>query len=70
MEDPRLWVRVADGVRGQIARGELSSGQKAPSITTLAQEYGIARETAQRALVELADEGLLARVPGLGYYVV
>jgi DNA-binding GntR family transcriptional regulator len=40
-----------------------------PSITTLTQEYGHARQTCAKALRVLVDEGLLTRVPGLGYYV-
>jgi DNA-binding GntR family transcriptional regulator len=40
-----------------------------PSITTLSQEYGHARQTCAKALHVLEEEGLLARIPGLGYYV-
>ena len=40
-----------------------------PSITTLTQEHGIARATAGKALRVLETEGLVYRVPGLGYYV-
>jgi DNA-binding GntR family transcriptional regulator len=40
-----------------------------PSITTLSQQYGHARQTCAKALRTLEDEGLLVRIPGLGYYV-
>lgn len=70
MDDPRAWVRIADQLRDQITSGQLPGGGKAPSITTLAQEHGVARQTAGKALAALQDEGLLSRVPGLGYYVV
>ena len=40
-----------------------------PSITTLVQEHGVARQTAAKGLRLLESEGLLYRVPGLGYYV-
>jgi DNA-binding GntR family transcriptional regulator len=40
-----------------------------PSITTLSQQYGHARQTCAKALRTLEDEGLLTRIPGLGYYV-
>jgi len=40
-----------------------------PSIITLTQEHGIARQTAAKALRLLEAEGLVYRVPGLGYYV-
>jgi DNA-binding GntR family transcriptional regulator len=68
--DPRAYVRVAEQVRGQIADGTLTSGMPVPSITTLSQEHGIARQTAAKALQLLEAEGLITRIPGLGYYVV
>ncbi|HUZ38079.1 MAG TPA: winged helix-turn-helix domain-containing protein [Streptosporangiaceae bacterium] len=68
--DPRAYVRLAAMLRGQIADGTLQSGQPTPSITTLTQEHGVARQTAAKALGVLEAEGLVHRVPGLGYYVV
>ena len=69
MEDPRAYVRIADSVRQEITAGRLQPGQPVPSITTLSQEYGVARQTAAKALRLLESEGLVYRVPGLGYYV-
>jgi GntR family transcriptional regulator len=69
MEDPRAYVRLAALLRDQIADGTLAAGQPAPSITTLTQEHGIARQTAAKAFQLLEHEGLVVRVPGLGYYV-
>jgi DNA-binding GntR family transcriptional regulator len=40
-----------------------------PSITTLSQQYGHARQTCAKALRTLEEDGLLTRIPGLGYYV-
>jgi GntR family transcriptional regulator len=70
MPDPRAYVRIADEVRKQITGGKLASGMPVPSITTLCQQYGTARQTAAKALRLLEAEGLLTRVAGLGYYVV
>ncbi len=47
----------------------LSDDQATPSITTLTQEHSVARQTAAKALRVLETEGLVYRVPGLGYYV-
>ena len=69
MEDPRAYVRIADGLRERIASGELAPGMPMPSITTLSQENGVARQTAAKALRTLEAEGLVRRIPGLGYYV-
>jgi len=68
-EDPRAYVRIAADLRRRIQSGELKAGQPLPSITTLTQEWGVARETASHAVNVLVDEGLVRRVPGLGYHV-
>ena len=67
--DPRAYVKLAARLRREIADGTLAPGMPTPSITTLTQEYGHARQTCAKALRVLVDEGLLTRVPGLGYYV-
>src|SRR5262249_12059409 len=67
--DPRQYMRIAAEIRQGLAEGRWRPGQPVPSITTLSQEYGVARQTAAKALRLLEDEGLLARRPGLGYYV-
>ena len=68
-DDPRVYMRLANLMRQQISDGTLQPGQPTPSITTLTQEHGIARQTAAKALRLLEAEGLVYRVPGLGYYV-
>ena len=67
--DPRAYVRLAARLRRQIADGTLPQGMPTPSITSLCQELGHARQTCAKALRVLEDEGLLIRIPGLGYYV-
>jgi DNA-binding GntR family transcriptional regulator len=69
LTDPRAYVRLAVIVRQQIIDGKLRPGGPAPSITVLSQKHGHARPTCSRALRILEDEGLLTRIPGLGYYV-
>jgi DNA-binding GntR family transcriptional regulator len=68
-EDPRAYVRIAANLRQRIMSGELAAGKPLPSITTLTQEWGVARETASHAVTVLVGEGLVRRVPGLGYHV-
>jgi len=67
--DPRAYVRIAAMVREMISSQVLPPGSPAPSITRLCREHGHARQTCGRAMRLLEDEGLLHRVPGLGYYV-
>ena len=63
-------MQLAAVLRKAIADGTYPSGTATPSITTLSQEYGHARQTCSKALGVLVKEGLLVRYPGLGYYVV
>jgi GntR family transcriptional regulator len=67
--DPRAYIRLAGQLRRAIADGTYPPGTPTPSITTLSQQYGHARQTCAKALRLLVDEGLLIRYPGLGYYV-
>jgi DNA-binding GntR family transcriptional regulator len=69
MDDPRAYMRLAALLRARIESGDLRPGQPAPSITTLTQEHGVARQTVSKAFRVLESEGLVARYPGLGYYV-
>ena len=67
--DPRAYIQLAAVLRKAIADGTYPPGTATPSITTLTQEYGHARQTCSKALGLLVKEGLLIRYPGLGYYV-
>jgi len=67
--DPRAYMRLAALVREQIASGKLAPGAQLPSIAVLRREHGRSRQTVGKAMRILAGEGLIYRVPGLGYYV-
>ena len=67
--DPRAYVRIAGMLRDMISTRVLPPGSPAPSITRLRLEHGHARQTCAKAMRLLEGEGLLYRVPGLGYYV-
>jgi len=67
--DPRRYRQIADEVRGLIASGAIASAGPAPTVGELAGRHDCARQTAAKALRVLADEGLLVRYPGFGYYV-
>lgn len=74
MSDPRIYVRVISDIRGRIASGELKpvdSQFAAPCVTIndLCDKYSCTRQTVGKALKMLEDDGLLKRVPGLGYFV-
>ncbi len=67
--DPQAYVRLAALIRQQIADGTLSRGARLPSIAILRRDHGHSRQTVGKAMHLLEDEGLIYRVPGLGYYV-
>ncbi len=61
--------QIADQLRERITSGDLAPGARLPSITTLMQDYGVARNTARRALAILEEEGMIEIVHGWGSFV-
>jgi GNAT superfamily N-acetyltransferase len=68
--DPRLYVKLAASLRAQIRTGKLAVGVRVPSIQSLLEASRCSRQTCGKALRLLEQEGLLRRVPGLGYHVI
>jgi GntR family transcriptional regulator len=62
-------MRLAALIRDQIADKTLAPGAQIPSIATLRRQHGHSRQTVGKAMRVLEGEGLIYRVPGLGYYV-
>jgi len=60
------WRAVRDEVRRRIASGKWGPGQLIPGESALAREFGCARATVNRALRELAADGLLCRKRRVG----
>jgi GntR family transcriptional regulator len=67
--DPRAYMRLAALIRDQISSGMLAPGGRLPSIAVLRREHAHSRQTVGKAMRVLEDEGLIYRVPGLGYYI-
>jgi GntR family transcriptional regulator, histidine utilization repressor len=64
-----LYAQVKDHIMGNIKSGAWAAGARVPSENELVESFGISRMTANRALRELAGDGYLARVPGVGTFV-
>ena len=65
---PRLYERAIDAVAARIARGSLPAGAHLTEVM-LAEQLGISRAPARRALAELEARGLVERAKGRGYVV-
>ena len=68
MEKPDLpaYEQVKAFIKGHISSGQWRPGDPVPSESTLAQQFAVARMTVNRALRELAAEGLVTRIQGSG----
>jgi len=56
-----LHAAIRDSLQERIHSGEWELGARIPDEVNLAQEYGCARTTINRALQALADDGLIVR---------
>ncbi|GID11095.1 GntR family transcriptional regulator [Actinocatenispora rupis] len=61
--------QIADQLRSAIRAGTYPPGERLPSIPSLAEGYGVARQTVQRAIDQLRVEGLVLTRPGSGTFV-
>lgn len=68
MTEPRYAI-IKQALRQRIESGELRPGDRVPSENQLVEEFAVSRMTARRALLELAETGLLLRTQGLGSFV-
>jgi GntR family histidine utilization transcriptional repressor len=64
--DLPAYEQVKSHIRQKIGAGEWKRGDAVPSEAALMDQFGISRMTANRALRELAAEGLVTRVRGSG----
>ena len=62
-------AQLAAMLRTRIGSGELAPNQPIPGESTLMRQYGVARETARKAMHTLVAEGLVYVVQGRGAYV-
>ncbi|WP_087725210.1 histidine utilization repressor [Pandoraea sp. PE-S2T-3] len=64
-----LYQQVRNYIEGKIAAKEWVPGDRVPSEQELVELFGISRMTVNRALRELAKEGRVERVAGVGTFV-
>lgn len=61
--------QVKTFIQSHIASGAWKPGDPVPSEAALGAQFGLSRMTVNRALRELADQGLVRRVQGSGSFV-
>jgi DNA-binding transcriptional regulator YhcF (GntR family) len=63
------YQRIIRQVTDDIRAGRLKPGDPVPGAARLGDEHGVSKSTAQRALNELKDAGLISSVVGVGITV-
>ena len=64
-----LYEQVKDFIARKIQDGSLRPGDRLPSENDLVMQFGMSRMTVNRALRELAEQGRIVRVAGVGSFV-
>jgi DNA-binding transcriptional MocR family regulator len=64
-----LYLQLANNIEYQIQNNVLKTGDKLPSLRTIANEKGMSISTIQQAYFELESRGLIESRPQSGYYV-
>ena len=64
-----IFRQIVDGIRKEIATGNLQPEAKLPSVRALAMQLGINANTVAKAYGELTIQGLLESRKGLGIFV-
>lgn len=70
--DPTIprYQQLKSYIVANIQAGRLQPGDRAPSELELVRQFGVSRMTANRALCELASDGVVVRQSGIGTFVV
>jgi GntR family histidine utilization transcriptional repressor len=64
-----LYLKVKRHIKANIDSGKWAAAARVPSENELVKSFGVSRMTANRALKELRDEGVLVRIAGVGSFV-
>jgi GntR family transcriptional regulator, histidine utilization repressor len=64
-----LYQKVKRHILDNISSGKWATAARVPSENEIVKSFGVSRMTANRALKELSDEGVLVRIAGVGSFV-
>src|SRR5271163_3747090 len=63
-----LYLKVKRHILDNIGSGKWATSARVPSENDIVKTFGVSRMTANRALRELRDEGILVRIAGVGSF--
>jgi GntR family histidine utilization transcriptional repressor len=64
-----LYLKVKRHILDNIGSGKWATSTRVPSENDIVKTFGVSRMTANRALRELRDEGVVVRIAGVGSFV-
>jgi len=64
----KKYERVERWIRGAIGEGRISPGEKLPSESQLCQQFGVSRNAVRQAIRNLAHEGWVESIKGVGTF--
>jgi DNA-binding transcriptional regulator YhcF (GntR family) len=64
-----IYRQIINSVYMAIDHGDIAKGDKIPSLNQFCKEFSLSRDTVMVALNELKSRGIVASVPGKGYYI-
>jgi len=65
-----IYIQIAGFIKEKIALGQLTNGDKFPSIRDIANEYKVNPNTVQRSTQLLEQEGIIYSKRGIGSFIV
>lgn len=63
------YQRVAEAIKSEVRSGSLATGERLPGNRGVAEKYGVALGTAQKALNALEEQGWVTTTPSVGVFV-
>lgn len=64
-----IYLQLCERIKNKIIRGEISSGERLPSVRDLAIDSGVNPNTVQRTYRELEETGVVEKRRGQGTFV-
>ncbi len=64
-----VWRQIADDITADVRARRLAKGQRLPTYADMADSYGVAVATVQRAMLELRREGVVTVAVGRGTFI-